>query len=387
MLMASCGANALNGPATTDGDRATNGSAGTKGTDAVTSSGSDSGAASLPPSCAPGGPGLTDCGQHRENCCNSLQVIGGSYYRTYDLNVGSLPGDVPPPEGGSTTGEADPATISSFRMDEYDVTVGRFRQFVAAWSSGWTPAPGSGKHDHLNGGNGLADVGANVDPSAAAGTAYETGWLTSYNDKVAPIDGNLLCQGRPDFDSWTPSIGARENRPMNCVNWYEAYAFCIWDGGFLPSEAEYEYAAAGGNQQRAYPWGSTDPGAASQYAIFGDDQGNCYYPTGKLERCSGMSVAPVGMASSGAGLYGQLDLTGNVWQWMADWFHDYEQCTDCAYLTAPTPDFRRTAVPSRVLRGGSFSSSTDILLAPTRAAWASPDDRTLNDSFRCARVP
>jgi formylglycine-generating enzyme required for sulfatase activity len=45
----------------------------------------------------------------------------------------------------------------------------------------------------------------------------------------------------------------------------EAYAFCIWDGGFLPSEAEWECAAAGGPDQREYPWGSTDPGTANLY--------------------------------------------------------------------------------------------------------------------------
>ena len=49
---------------------------------------------------------------------------------------------------------------------------------------------------------------------------------------------------------------------MNCVNWFEAYAFCIWDGGFLPSDTEWEYAAAGGSLQREYPWGSTAPGTA-----------------------------------------------------------------------------------------------------------------------------
>jgi hypothetical protein len=57
-----------------------------------------------------------------------------------------------------------------------------------------------------------------------------------------------------------PPDAAHANLPMNCMNWYEAFAFCAWDGGRLPTEAEWNYAAAGGDQQRAYPW-SSPPGA------------------------------------------------------------------------------------------------------------------------------
>jgi len=84
---------------------------------------SDAGAsAGPPPSCA-GAPGTINCGpggSGTESCCTSLEVTGGTYYRTY-TNDGTGP-----------TGEADPATVSSFRLDKYLVTVGRFRQFVRA---------------------------------------------------------------------------------------------------------------------------------------------------------------------------------------------------------------------------------------------------------------
>ena len=70
--------------------------------------------------------------------------------------------------------------------------------------------------------------------------------------------------------TWTPSpvsgSASQENLPINCVDWAEAYAFCIWDGGFLPSEAEWEYAAAGGSLQLDYPWGSAGPGTLNAYA-------------------------------------------------------------------------------------------------------------------------
>ncbi len=90
-------------------------------------------------------------GREREtrDCCASLEVDGGMYNRTY-TNTGTGP-----------TGAADPATVSSFRLDKYLVTVGRFRQYVnyVTGSTGAPPENGSGIHTHLNGGLGLANSG------------------------------------------------------------------------------------------------------------------------------------------------------------------------------------------------------------------------------------
>ena len=263
----------------------------------------------------------------QELLLESLEVTGGTYYRTY-TNHG---------DGG--TGEADPATVSGFRLDKYLVTVGRFRQFVNAvlppdGGTGWLPTAGSGRHTHLNGGLGLVDVGAPAD----AGTVYEPGWATSDNSNIAPTNTNLACTS--PFDTWTNTAGSQENLPINCVNWWESYAFCIWDGGFLPSEAEWEYAAAGGSQQREYPWGTAAPGTDNQYAIYGD-----YYPNGSGVLQGVVNIAPVGTAALGAGLWGQLDLAGQMWEWNLDWYATYATCTDCA-------DF--TAAYGRVVRGEAF---------------------------------
>ncbi len=264
--------------------------------------------------------------------------------------------------------------MSNFRLDKYLVTVGRFRQFVNAvlppdGGMGWSPQAGSGKHSHLNGGHGLVNVGDD------AGLAYEPGWVATDDSNVAPTSTNLTADGFKNRSAtWTASAGGHEILPINCVNWYEAYAFCIWDGGFLPSEAEWEYAASGGNQQREYPWGSTDPGTFNQYAIYG-----CYFGGGTGPgTCSGLAnIAPVGTATLGAGLWGQLDMAREVWEWNLDWDALYAACTDCA-------DFTATAGATRTARGGSFGDYASSLLTTYRNGYP-PDYRVNFIGFRCAR--
>jgi sulfatase modifying factor 1 len=303
--------------------------------------------------CSVSGEGTTNCGSAKESCCTSLEVMGGTYNRTY-TNAG---------DGG--TDEADPATISSFRLDKYPVTVGRFRPFVAAVNAGWTPPAGSGKHTHLNGGKGLAD-------SAAPGM-YEPGWVTSDATNIALTDANLGMDTM--YSTWTPAPGNNENLPINELDWYEAFAFCVWDGGFLPSEAEWEYASAGGSQQREYPWGATDPGTANQYAIY-----DCYYPNGTGTCAMSLSdIAPVGSAALGAGIWGQLDLVGEMAQWILDLTNPtyVDPCTDCAYLTA-------TPFTNRVIRGGGFSVPASALMSRDDDY---PPNRNNYIGFRCARTP
>jgi sulfatase modifying factor 1 len=327
-----------------------------------TATGSSMPGSGPPPSCQPGGPGMTNCGPGGtgvESCCTSLEVTGGTFYRTYTNS------------SSGATGEADPATISSLRLDKYIVTVGRFRHYVNYLVSGGSRPPnGSGKHSHLNGGNGLVN-GANP------GT-FETGWDgPNWNPQIATgpastsaWNANLACDhGDP---TWTNGVGTQENMPINCVSWYEAYAFCIWDGGFLPSEAEWEYGAAGGSQQREYPWGSTGPGTNNAYAIYGNYFGG---------------TAAVGTAVSGSGVWGQLDLVGNVFEANLDWFASrYKNpCTDCANLT-PAADL--TPAAERMIRGGDYGSLPASLLSPSFFRGRTlPSFRSSSAGLRCARTP
>jgi len=299
-------------------------------------------------SCQISGTGLDDCGASSESCCASLEVPGGRYYRTYTN------------DGTEATDVADPATVSGFRLDKYLVTVGRFRQFVnvvfpPGGGSGWLSAPEAGKHVHLNGGSGLR---------ATAG-GYEPGWSTADNGNIAPTDGNLGCDA---FATWTSTARAQDNLPINCVNWYEAYAFCIWDGGFLPSEAEWEYAAGGGSQQREFPWGATYE-TNNQYAIV-----NCDVPSLGCQ-----AIAPVGTATLGAGYWGQLDLAGEVAEWTLDLYAPYvDPCADCVAAAGGSG-----GGATRVLRGGSVVA---VQSAANRTL-GDPTQRNFITGFRCARTP
>jgi formylglycine-generating enzyme len=326
------------------------------------SSGGCSGSTATGLSCAPGGAGMTNCGTGSESCCTSHEVVGGTYSRTY-TNLGSGP-----------TGTADPATVSGFRLDDFEVTVGRFRQFASAWNGGigWLPSAGSGKHAHLNGGQGLANSGS-------AGT-YEPGWVASDDSNIEATDEGVSCNAA--YQTWTNTASTQENLPINCVNWWEAYAFCIWDGGFLPSESEWEYVAAGGSQQLEYPWGSAEtgtacPGAGCQYAIY-----NCDYPSGSGQCTGVVNIAPVGTPPSGTGLWGQQDLAGNVAEWSLDRYATYvDPCADCAYLAADS---------YRVTRGGAFGfdfAGYASYLRPPNRLDQPPTLRNYDLGFRCARTP
>ena len=301
-----------------------------------------------PPSCQ--GLAATCGASSNESCCTSPSVTGGTFNRSNDV--------------------AAPATVSSFRLDKYEVTVGRFRKFVTAVVAGWTPAAGSGKHSHLNGGAGLINSGA----GAGNEPGWDTAWNTNLHAAKATWDGTGSLACNATYQTWTASSGGNEMRPINCVNWYQSAAFCIWDAGFLPSEAEWNYAAAGGSNQRTYPWGATAPGANANLAVYG-----CYF--NGSGSCSGFTnIAPVGSVAAGNGLsYGQADLAGNVWEWNLDWYAAtyVSPCNNCANVTVAS---------NRVRRGGSFGFNASYLLSSYRDG-RTPGNRGTVIGLRCARTP
>jgi len=207
-----------------------------------------------------------------------------------------------------------------------------------------------------------------------------SGWQASWNanlttDKTALIAA-LKCDAT--YQSWTDTPGTFENRPINCVTWYEAMAFCIWDGGYLPTEAEWNYAAAGGDQQRAYPWSvpASSLTVDGSYATFYDGS-NCGGPN---PPCPGM--VDVGTKPLGDGRFGQSDLGGNADEPILDAARGVGDpvyltpCIDCALIKSGDYD--------HVVRGGN-NGTLKLFMRTGHRSFRAPRYRA--SDIRCARAP
>jgi len=160
-----------------------------------------------------------------------------------------------------------------------------------------------------------------------------------------------------------PTIEAPEGEgdlPVRGVNWYAAWAYARWVGGRLPTEAEWERAAAG-PEGRPYPWGSTfDPVRV---------------------RCQAPGPLPAASLETGASPYGLLNMAGNVREWCEDRY-------DPRWLlsVARTNPVGPPQGGHRVVRGGSFASSLDALMTPCREhALPTPHPELTDVGFRVAR--
>jgi hypothetical protein len=302
--------------------------------------------------------------------------------------VGGVCVPVPPSCAGGGLGAGLNCGGAYGRMDccatlDVPLAARRFRKFVSAVTGEdggipWEPAPKSGKHSYLSGGG--------LNAGGTASDVHETGWDPSWNFALPTTkvgwDARLTaaCQfdGATDDHTWTPAVDAsHEKLPIACIDWFTAYAFCIWDGGFLPSTNEWEFAAAGGRTQRAYAWGDSAPGQNWNQAIY-----NCLYgtPGGLTSYCVGTAnIAAVGSAPMGQGLWGQLDLTGNLYEWTFDFYDGTypTPCVDCANVSSG---------PQRILRGGGFDSNGDQLYN-TVLALSLPSREIGDGGIRCARPP
>ncbi|MFO0630234.1 MAG: SUMF1/EgtB/PvdO family nonheme iron enzyme [Polyangiales bacterium] len=245
--------------------------------------------------------------------------------------------------GPSTLNPRPMVSVSPFVIDQFEVSVARFRAFrnSGSWTIGASATYPAGQ---------TQTVAAPVEPTART-TDNGCNWTSTAQTGSA----------------------SREDQPINCVDWRTALAFCRWDGGRLPTEAEWEFVARAADD-RVYPWGNT--------------------PAPSLQVCwAGRTPPSVGTCglfdtsfTGGQSAAGVWHLAGNVAEWTAD---RYTALTDvtCWGAATRTNPLCLLATDMTTVRGGDWSASDPAAIATTARTSLVETDRTSGRvGFRCART-
>ena len=278
-----------------------------------------------------------------------VELAGGEFLMGTDDDVGF------PADG---EGPVRRVELKPFYMDEIAVTNAQFSRFVKA-------------------------------------TRYKTeaeqfGWSFVFHLFLTKRARREATQAVAEVPWWLPVTGAtwrrpegpgsdikdRMDHPAVHVSWNDALDYAGWAGKRLPTEAEWEFAARGGLEQKRYAWGDDlTPGGEHRCNIWQGD-----FPDRDTAEDGYSGTAPArSYAPNGYGLY---DVAGNVWEWTSDWFSaDY-------HVDGGRDDPRGPPEgDSRVTRGGSYLCHDSYCNRYRVAARSSstPDSSTGNLGFRCAR--
>jgi len=211
--------------------------------------------------------------------------------------------------------------LDAYYIDKYEVTIAQYEAFLNAYGS-----------DRVKSGEYTGEQ-----------------MIQNYNGFLKTTQGK-----------WQ-AVSGLENNPVTNVTWYGANEYAIFYGKTLPTEAQWEKAARGGNNSLGYTYsGSNNPDDVGWYAV---NSNNITHPVGQKQ----------------ANKLGLFDMSGNVWEWCSDWFNaDYY--TNCPYENPQGP----MSGVGHVIRGGSWDVIKDVC-STTRRYWDYPENWSGGYGFRCVQ--
>jgi formylglycine-generating enzyme len=290
------------------------------------------------------------------------------------------------PIGWADEKPAHRVRVDGFWMDETDVTNAQFRRFVEATGYVTTAEKPPDVEDILR----QSQPGTPPPPKEK---------LVPASLVFSPTEGPVPLNDFSRWWKWTPgadwrhpegpnsNIADRDDHPVVHVSWFDAVAYAKWVGKRLPTEAEWEFAARGGLDNKPYVWGDEKPTDTNHHANLW--QGEFPYKNTAadgFERTSPVKAFP----ANGYGLY---DMSGNVWQWCGDWYQIDLYCHRAGKGVVVNPagpeksfDPRQPYNPLRCQKGGSFlcNDSYCTRYRPSARHGCSPDTGMSHMGFRCA---
>ena len=313
------------------------------------------------PCCVPAKHRAVQLEQSRIASAGRIKATSGSVADMVKLDGGAFLMGTEDDEGFPQDGEGPirQVTLDPFYMDVCPVTNAQFLEFTSA-------------------------TGYRTD-------AEKFGWSFVFQGHIPPARHTELIRQRAAGVPWWCQVmsadfrhpegpdsttDSRADYPVVHVSWNDAAAYCQWAGKRLPTEAEWEYASRGGLEQKTYPWGNDlTPDGRHLCNIW---QGT--FPTHDAGEDGFTAVAPAqAYPPNGYGLYA---ITGNAWEWCADWFDPGYHVT--ATRSNPIGPPRGS---TKVMKGGSYLCHRSYCNRYRVAARTSntTDSTTTNISFRCVR--